>query len=76
MEKKFLDAVKEIMDIDDKEPGLQDTLRDFENWDSLKELSMLAMMDIEFGIELEMKDFNKLITLGDIFEYIKENGNQ
>jgi acyl carrier protein len=76
MEKKFLDAVKEIMDIDDKEPGFQDKFRDFENWDSLKELSMLAMMDSEFGIELEMKDFNKFITLGDIFEYIKENGNR
>ena len=34
----------------------EDNFRDYENYSSLTELSMLAMLDSEFGIEIEMKE--------------------
>jgi acyl carrier protein len=73
MEEKFLNAFKEAMEIEDKEVKLGDKFRDYEGWSSLKELSVLAMMDSDFGINLEMKDFNKLITVGDLYNYLNSN---
>ena len=73
MEEKIITAFKEAMEIEDQNVNLSDIFRDYENWSSLKELSVLAMMDSEFGVELEMKDFNKLITVDDIFNYIQSH---
>jgi acyl carrier protein len=73
MEEKFLNAFKEAMEIEDKEVKMEDKFRDYEGWSSLKELSVLAMMDSDFGVNLEMKDFNKLITVADLFGFVKGN---
>jgi acyl carrier protein len=73
MEEKFLNAFKEAMEIEDKEVKMDDKFRDYEGWSSLKELSVLAMMDSDFGVNLEMKDFNKLITVGDLWGFVKGN---
>jgi len=69
METKFLDNLKEALEMEDKEIKMEDRFRDYEEWSSLKELSVLAMLDSEFGIELEMIDFNQLITVGDLYSY-------
>ena len=71
MEEKFLKAFKEAMEMENSTVSLNDRFRDYEGWSSLKELSVLAMMDSEFGVELEMKDFNKLTTVGDLLDFIK-----
>jgi acyl carrier protein len=73
MEEKFLNAFKEAMEIEDKEVKMDDKFRDYEGWSSLKELSVLAMMDSDFGVNLEMKDFNKLITVADLLGFVKGN---
>lgn len=74
MEEKFLAMFREAMEMDGQPVSMSYKFRDLEGWSSLRELSLLAMMDSEFGVELEMKDFNKLITVGDLFEYVQEHG--
>jgi acyl carrier protein len=56
------------MDTADIKPEAR--FRDFENYSSLTELSILAMLDSEFNIELEMKDFNKLVTVDDLVNLV------
>jgi acyl carrier protein len=73
MEEKFINNLKEALEIENKEIKMEDKFRDYEEWNSLKELSILAMMDSEFGVEIEMKDFNKLITIRDLYNFIKSN---
>jgi acyl carrier protein len=70
MKQRFLSAFKEAMDMSDENIDFGDNFRDFKNWSSLTELSVLAMMDSEFGVDLEMKDFNLLITVDDIYKYV------
>lgn len=43
----------------------------FQSWDSLKHLQMVAMMEEEFGIELEMDDIIDMSTVGKIKEILK-----
>jgi acyl carrier protein len=73
MEAKFIENLKEALEMEGKEIKWNDAFRDYEEWNSLKELSVLAMLDSEFGIELEMKDFNNLIKVGDLYEFVKSH---
>jgi acyl carrier protein len=48
----------------------EDIFRDYETYSSLTELSVLAMLDSEFGIEIEMKDFNDFKTVDDLIKLV------
>ncbi len=66
MEEDVIKALAEALEMDTAEINTEARFRDFENYSSLAELSVLAMLDSEFNIEIEMKDFNKLVTVGDL----------
>ena len=40
--------------------------RDYENWDSMANLSVIAMLDDSFGVHIASQDFKNLITVGDL----------
>jgi acyl carrier protein len=70
MEEKLVNALAEALEMDGSIIKPEETFRDYENYSSLTELSMLAMLDSEFGIELEMKDYNKLKTVADLIALV------
>lgn len=45
--------------------------RDIEEWDSLIALSVIAMADDEYGVQLTGDDIRASATIGDIFEKVK-----
>lgn len=51
---------------DDFPMELSDEIRSFEGWDSLAQLTLIANLDEEFGIQIEQKEFSALVTLGDL----------
>ncbi len=61
---KFAEAI-ELEEVDVLTPETK--FRELENWDSLTYLSVIAMLDEEFGIQIEMEDFRKLITIQDVY---------
>lgn len=73
MKEKLINALAEALEMDASKIKPEDNFRDYENYSSLTELSILAMLDSEFGIEIEMKDFEKLRTVDDLYNYIKSN---
>lgn len=72
MEEKFLEKFKEVLEIEDRDLSLDDKFREYEEWDSLAFLSVIAMIDEEYDVLIEGKDFKNLITLGDVLNAIKE----
>lgn len=70
MKQKFIDQFKETLEIEDRTISESDNFRDFDEWDSLTLLSVIAMIDEEFGVIIESNDFKKLITVGDIYNFI------
>lgn len=72
MEKDFLKKFAEVLEIEDRELSLNDKFREYDEWDSLAFLSVIAMIDEEYDVLIEGKDFKKLETLGDILNAIKE----
>lgn len=45
--------------------------RDTEEWDSLIALSIIAMTDEEYGVQLTGDEIRASVTIADIFEKIK-----
>ena len=72
MEQKFIEQLSEIFEMEGKEVSTEDTFRDYDNWDSITNLNIIAMLDSEFGVMIESSEFNKLITVGELLEEVKK----
>ena len=69
---KFLDNFKEALELEsENEISLADSFKDLDEWDSLARLSLIAMLDEEYEVELESEDFDKLNTLEDLYLFVK-----
>lgn len=66
--KVFYDNLTEILEVDEVKPN--DRLQDFENWDSLTVLSVLAMLDASFGLNMTAKDLQKIETVGKLAAFV------
>ena len=71
MEAKFIEKFKETLELDGVEINLETKFRDLENWDSISFLSVLAMLDEEYGVSIEGNNFRKLETIEDLINEIK-----
>ena len=70
MNKKLMSALAEALELEMDQIKPEDCFRDYETYSSLTELSVLAMLDSDFGIEIEMKDFNNYKTVGDLITLV------
>ena len=71
MKEKLLFSLKEALQIENREITLEDIFRDYEEWDSLGRLSLIASLDEEFDLQIENKDFESLITVGDLLKAVE-----
>lgn len=69
----FIEKFAEAIDVDAKELTADTEFRNLEDWDSVAYISVIAMMDEEYDIQIEMPVFKTLKTLGEIAEYIENN---
>jgi acyl carrier protein len=51
---QFYALLAEILDVDTVHPG--DVLRDFDEWDSLSALSVIALCDSKYNVTLQSED--------------------
>lgn len=70
MDTRFLSAFKEALEIG-TEVKMEDEFRQYAEWDSLSHMSLIAMLDAEFNIQIENAAFEKMKTVRDIFDYIQ-----
>jgi len=57
----------------DKTLFLPDTIfGDLDEWSSLVALSVVAMIDEEYGVSLSAKDFKGVRTIGQLFELVSK----
>ncbi len=67
--KEFLDMLAEILEEETVKPS--DILEDFEGWDSLAMLSVIASADSTYHISLSAGELKKLGTVQDIYDLIE-----
>jgi acyl carrier protein len=76
MEAKFIELFKEVLEIEDKDVNLSDEFRQYDEWDSLVYLSVIAMLDDEYDIVIETDDFKKILTVGELVEEVKKRSSK
>ena len=70
MEEKFIELIKDVLEIEDREINMNDNFREYEEWSSLAYLSVIAMLDEEYDCQIEEADFLKLQTIGDLYNAV------
>jgi acyl carrier protein len=66
MQQKFIELFKEALEIDGRAIELSDAFRDYDEWSSLGQLSLIAMLDEQFDVVIETAEFEKLQTVSDL----------
>ena len=74
-EEKFLKLFAELLEREDSDEPLnfEDKFKNFETWNSLTALSLLSMLDDEYGVIMGGKNLREMETIQDIFDFIKAN---
>jgi acyl carrier protein len=71
--KEFIEKFADAIDADASNLTAGTEFRTLEEWDSLAYISIIAMMDEEYDIQIEMAQFKQLKTIGSVAEYIEKN---
>lgn len=59
---KFKELLAEALEREN-EIKMEDEFRNYEEWSSITYLSVIAMMDEEYGVQIEEAEFKKLRTV-------------
>jgi acyl carrier protein len=69
----FLGIFEELFEKDKADIKIEDRFRDYDEWDSLTLLGLGAMIHSEYGITIPRNDFEKINTVGELYEYIQNH---
>ena len=66
---EFLKHLAGILEVPQVEAS--DDLKSFPQWDSLSVLSVIAMLDANYGINLRAADFEKVNSAGELWSLVQ-----
>jgi acyl carrier protein len=66
---EFLKKLADILEATDVKEA--DDLKAFPQWDSLAVLSIIAMLDADYGVNLLAPDFQEVTTAGDLWNLVQ-----
>jgi acyl carrier protein len=70
-ESKFLAEFKEALEMEENaELTMQASFREIDEWDSLARLSLIALLDDEYEVEMESSDLEGLVTIQDLYNWL------
>lgn len=70
---EFIALLSEAMEKEASEIQASNKFRYYEEWDSLVVLSVIAMIKQNYGITIPRKEFDTLITVEDLHNYINKH---
>jgi acyl carrier protein len=65
----FLQKLAEILEVQEVKPS--DELKAFPQWDSLAVLSVIAMLDANYGVNLRAADFATVQSAADLWNLVE-----
>jgi acyl carrier protein len=68
---KLSEDLKNILEVE--ELDLEIGLLDYDSWDSLTRLSIIALLEDEYGIRLKANQFESFENLGEFIDYVIKN---
>ena len=72
MKDKFLKAFKEALELEEENVNFNDSLSDFDTWDSMSRLSLIALLDEHFEVEVTDEEFDDMNTVQDLYSLVEK----
>lgn len=72
-ETELLEQLEDIFEKDLEEMKINDSFKNYDEWDSLTQLSLLAFLNDDYDIILNNNDLDSLNTISDIFNLINNS---
>jgi acyl carrier protein len=69
MELELLKAITEILELEN-DAQITDVFRDYDEWDSLAYLSVIALIDENYNLVIPREEFQQMKTIQDICNYV------
>jgi len=69
----IIKMMEEILERDQDTVKEGDEFREYDEWDSLAYLSVIAKIDEDYGMVIPREDFQKLRTIRALAEYLEAN---
>jgi acyl carrier protein len=66
---EFYQRLAEILDVEEVKP--ENVLKDFDGWDSLAILSVLAMADAKYGVSIKAEEIRSVVTVEDLARLVE-----
>lgn len=66
---KFYEQLAQILDVEEVKP--ENALKDFETWDSLAILSVLAMADSKYGVTIKAEEIRSVTTAEELAKLVE-----
>lgn len=70
---EYLDAIADILELDEGSLQGEEVLTEIEEWDSLAFLSVIAMADEEFDIVIQGDVLEKVNTVNDLVALVEDH---
>ena len=64
----FKEKLLDILEVDELNDA--DILEDFDEWDSLTILTLIATVDSHFGFQMDASDLDDIVTINDLYNFI------
>ena len=71
MKIQLINIVKEALDIEEETIDLNTQFDSLDTWDSLGKLSLIALIDESFNVQISDKEFNSFQTIEDLYAALK-----
>ena len=72
---KFIELITEALERDAGTVKSDDNFRDYPEWDSLAHLTVISLIDEEYGMVIPRDEFGKMQTLTQVYDYITSHEN-
>jgi acyl carrier protein len=72
MKEKFLNLIKETLEIEDRDLKMEDRFKEYAEWDSMGLLSVIAAIDEEYDFVVEGNKFKTIDTLEQLYAEIEK----
>lgn len=69
---RFYESLAEILEMEKVKD--EDVLHEFDAWDSLTKLSIIAMADSEYRMTMSARELDRISTVGELKAYLEKNG--
>ena len=69
---QFIEKLEDLLEMSKGSIDFKDNFKEYESWNSLALLSLMAMLDDEYNVTIPRDDFQKINTIEEIYNYIKK----